>query len=129
VEVNEIDYNKENNDEQAKIHLDEVYNHLHNCLDGLPVHEPFVPTSEMLETEAIILTGENSFEFSVLTKTSNSGRSADHNSLTNPLGKLLEKTAKPTATEPSTSHSAVEKKLLTGPMSIETLEAPIYLIG
>ena len=65
LEVNRIDHNKEDIDEQAKIHLDKVHNHLHNCLDGLLVHEPFVPTSEMLESGAIIMTGENSSECSV----------------------------------------------------------------
>ena len=53
--MNRINHNKEDIDEQAKIHLDKVHNHLHNCLDGLPVHEPFVSTSEMLESGAIIM--------------------------------------------------------------------------
>ena len=130
LEVNRIDHNKEDIDEQAKIHLDKVHNHLHNCLDGLPVHEPFVPTSEMLESGAIIMTGENSSECSVRIETQNSaGGSADHNSLTSPLEKLLEETAKPTATETSTSHSAVDKQLLTGPISTDTLGAPVHHIG
>ena len=59
LEVNRIDHNKEDIDEQAKIHLDKVHNHLHNCLDGLSVHEPFMPTSEMLESRVIIMIGEN----------------------------------------------------------------------
>lgn len=130
LEVNRIDHNKEDIDEQAKIHLDKVHNHLHNCLDGLPVHEPFVSTSEMLESREIIMTGENSSECSVPIEIQNSaGGSADHNSLTSPLEKLLEETAKPTATETSASHSAVDKQLLTDPISANTLGAPIYHVG
>ena len=108
--MNRIDHNRQDIDEQAKIHLDKVHNHLQNCLDGLPVHEPFMPTSEMLESGAIIMKGENSSECSVQIETPNSaGGSADHNSLTSTLEKLLEETAKHTTTETSTSHSAVDK--------------------
>ena len=128
--MNRIDHNKEDIDEQAKIHLGKVHNHLHNCLDGLPVHEPFVSTSEMLESRAIIMTGENSSKCSVPIETQNSaGGSADHNSLTSPLEKLLEETAKPTATETSASHSAVDKQLLTDPIPTDTVGAHVYHVG
>ena len=84
----------------------------------------------MLESGAIIMTGENSSECSVPIETKNSaGGSADHNSLTSPLEKLLEETTKPTAIETSTSHSAVDKQLLTGPISMDTIGAHVHHIG
>ena len=41
----------------------------------------------------------------------------------------MEETAKPTATETSASHSAIDKQLLTDPISADTLGAHVYHVG
>jgi hypothetical protein len=85
LEVNNIDYNNEDIDFDVRSHLADVNCFLNNCLDGLPVHEHFVPRAEMLESGGIILTSENSSQFTVPSATHGSQDSADRDCVTDPL--------------------------------------------